>query len=99
MGNLADQLAAKFGAETQEKEKPEGTLARLALIVAEATGRDVQEIQPSTRLRDGLGTSSLDLVEITVRTEEAFGVELEGRTVADFETVGDVVDFLDNTSR
>ncbi|WPF65521.1 MULTISPECIES: acyl carrier protein [unclassified Corynebacterium] len=99
MGNLADQLAAKFGAETQEKEKPEGTLARLALIVAEATGRDVQEIQPHTRLRDDTGATSLDLVEITVKTEEAFGVRLEGHTVADFDTVGDVVQFLDSAAR
>ncbi|KQB86845.1 acyl carrier protein [Corynebacterium lowii] len=99
MGNLADQLAAKFAvSEEKEQEQPEGTLARLALIIADVTGIEAQEITAGTPLREGLGTTSLDLVTITVRTEETFGVPLESRTVADFDTVGDVVEFLDNTS-
>ncbi|MEJ4099315.1 acyl carrier protein [Corynebacterium mastitidis] len=98
MGNLADQLAAKFGAEEQHDDQPEGTLARLARIVADVTGADPQGIDATTPLRDGAGATSLDVVEITVRAEDAFGVRLDGQTVANFATVGDLVEFLDTTS-
>ncbi|MBC3185148.1 acyl carrier protein [Corynebacterium sp. zg-331] len=99
MGNLAEQLAAKFGESAPENDKPEGTPARLARIIAQITGDDPQEIRPTTRLRDDLGGSSLDLVEITVKTEEAFGVELDGQTMMRCDTVGDLAAFLDTTSR
>ncbi len=43
---------------------------------------------------EGLDVDSLDLVELAQIVEDEFGVELDGDSVKDVRTVGDVVDLV-----
>ncbi|MGD7002839.1 acyl carrier protein [Corynebacterium halotolerans] len=71
-------------------------LAALAKIFQDYAGVDAEAVVPEAHVIDGLGVNSLALVEITIRTEDAFGVRLDDRTVAGFSTVGDLLDYLDS---
>lgn len=44
---------------------------------------------------DELGADSLDVTELIMALEEAFGVEIPDEAVANLCTVGDLVEFLD----
>lgn len=70
-------------------------LAALAKIFQDYAGVDAEEVVPAASVINDLGVNSLALVEITIRTEDAFGVRLEDRTVAGFDTVADVLDYLE----
>jgi len=51
------------------------------------------EISRSATFED-LDVDSLDLVELAQIVEEEFGVELDGDSVKDVKTVGDVIDLV-----
>ena len=48
-------------------------------------------VEPASRLRDDLGADSLDVVELVLAVEEAFGFEIDGDDSEAFETVADVI--------
>ena len=50
----------------------------------------ITSISPSTRLREDLGFTSLDLAELTVRIEEKFGVDVFANGLV--ASVGEVMD-------
>ena len=66
---------------------------KIAAIIADHTGGDIQEITESTTFED-LGVDSLDTVEMVMRLEEELGVELE--LEEKFETVGELVRFVES---
>lgn len=68
-------------------------LPQLAQIIEEASGIDAGSIVPEAKISE-LGIDSLSLIEIAVRTEDAFGVRLEDETVLGFITVGDMLDLI-----
>lgn len=70
-------------------------LATLAKIFQDYAGVDAEEVVPEARIIDDLAINSLALVEITIRTEDAFGVRLEDQTMLGFDTVGDLLNHLD----
>ena len=47
-----------------------------------------------TRLREDLGVDSLTLIEVAVATEDALGVPLPDEDLERFQTVGDVIDYV-----
>ena len=71
---------------------------RVAEIVADALGRDVEEIAPDKRLIDDLGAESIDFLDVVYRLERSFRVKIpRGRiekdvrgdlSDAEFETKG-----------
>lgn len=73
-------------------------LATLATIIEDVTGVDKEKVSRESSLREDLEAQSLALVEITVRTEQAFGVQLDDATVDAFDTVGDVLNYVDEHS-
>lgn len=72
------------------KETEEKVIAILQEYVAADT-----EIGRDSRLAVDLDMSSLDLVNIVVDFEDAFGVEVPDRDIWGFTTVGDVVQWLE----
>lgn len=54
-------------------------------------------LAPNLRLREDLGFSSLDLAELTVRIEEAFGIDIFAQGV--LRTVGEIETRLAASSR
>lgn len=49
------------------------------------------EITAQTDLREDLGLNSLDAVDLALKLEDEFDIELPDDELAGFETVGDVV--------
>ena len=101
-GSLQDQLAAKFGARedaaTDSGDAPTTTAGRLAKLIEKVAGVEAQSITEDRRLTD-LGVDSLDRIEITVRAEEEFGRRIDEEDVQEWETVADVVAFLDSDDK
>lgn len=71
-------------------------LAALAKMFQDYAGVDAADVVPEASVINDLGINSLALVEITIRIEDASGVRLDDRTVAGFDTVDDVLDYLES---
>lgn len=67
---------------------------RLAKLLAEQFGLDVEEITEDTGFED-LGADSVDLVELSMNLEEEFDIEeMTEEDIASIHTVGDMVNYL-----
>ncbi len=68
---------------------------KLSGIIAEQFGVEPEEITEETSFVEDLSADSLDLVELIMSVEEAFGLgEVEDETLDGVKTVGDVVNFI-----
>jgi acyl carrier protein len=57
--------------------KPTPTLLTVVnQVLANKRRPEISTLPPQTRLREELGFDSLDMAELTVRLEEAFGVDI-----------------------
>ncbi len=63
-------------------------------LVAERAGVSPTDITRETHFRDDLNFDSLDVVEMTMSLEDAFGCSIPDHDVETFQTVGDVVDYV-----
>lgn len=53
-----------------------------------------EQCVPEASFIDDLGADSLDIVELLMEMEEAFGVEIEDEELEKIVTIKDVIDFL-----
>jgi acyl carrier protein len=58
-----------------------------------------KDVRPEHKLREDLGADSLDMLELAMAVEENFNVEVPDETAAGFNTVQDIVFFLDQYGR
>ena len=63
-------------------------------IVSEATKVDAANIKADTNFVDDLNLDSLDMVEMMMKMEEEFGVEIPEDKTEDLKTIGDVTSYL-----
>jgi acyl carrier protein len=77
--------------ENQMKGEVIMVFERLREIISENMGMEKEEISLETSFED-LGLDSLDLVELVMNVEDAFGIEIEEGQ--NFNTVKDVVDYI-----
>jgi acyl carrier protein len=63
-------------------------------IVAEQLGKDVNEITTNAAFIDDLGADSLDIVELVIKMEEEFGIEIPDEEAEKIKTVNDVVEYI-----
>ncbi|PWB62223.1 MAG: acyl carrier protein [Deltaproteobacteria bacterium] len=63
-------------------------------IVAEQLGKDVNEVTTSASFIDDLGADSLDIVELVMKMEEEFGIEIPDEEAEKIKTVNDVVEYI-----
>lgn len=68
--------------------------SRLAQIVAEHLGVDLDRVVPEASFVDDLGADSLDPIELIMLFEEEFGVEIPNHEEENILTVGDAVSFI-----
>ena len=66
---------------------------RIREIIADQTGKDVEEITMETNVKTDLEADSLDLFQIII--EDEFDVKIEN--VEGIETVGDVVKLVESS--
>ena len=65
------------------------TLARQLRIAPERVTLDAQ-------IKKDLGADSVDILQLLMRLEDDYGIVIPDQELAKFETVGDVVQFLDS---
>lgn len=63
-------------------------------IVSDATKVDAGNIKAETNFIDDLNLDSLDMVEMMMKMEEEFGIEIPEDKTEDLKTISDVTNFL-----
>jgi acyl carrier protein len=63
-------------------------------IVAEQLGKDVNEVTANASFIDDLGADSLDIVELVMKMEEEFSIEIPDEEAEKIKTVNDVVEYI-----
>lgn len=71
----------------------EETFSKVADIIADKLGIEKKRITKEATLAD-LGADSLDLVEIIMKMEEQFGIEINDEDAEKMNNVGEVVDYI-----
>ena len=71
---------------------------RVVQIIAEELGVDPEELSMDTHITDDLDADSLDAMEVILKIEEEFDVEIPDDLVQRIQTIADVVEFLDNNA-
>ncbi|MDR3206717.1 MAG: acyl carrier protein [Oscillospiraceae bacterium] len=71
------------------------TAEKVRAILAAQLDIDEEKIGPATSIADDLGADSLDVVELMMSIEEDFGVSIDEDAVRSFNTVGDVVNYIE----
>jgi acyl carrier protein len=67
---------------------------RVREIVAEQLERDVNEVTNEASFIDDLGADSLDIVELVMKMEEEFGIEIPDDEAEKIKTVNDVIQYI-----
>ena len=68
-------------------------------IFVDELGINVNELVPSARLSEDLGADELDRIELVLRAEEEFGIEISDEDIHRFVTFGDVLAYADRVQR
>jgi len=69
------------------------TLEKVSAITAQKLDVDRSRIQSGVTLQD-LGADSLDLVEIIMKVEEEFNIEVDDERAEQLKTLDDVVNYV-----
>ena len=67
---------------------------RVREIVAEQLERDVKEVTNTASFIEDLGADSLDIVEMVMKMEEEFGIEIPDEEAEKIKTVNDVIQYI-----
>ena len=68
----------------------------LISIFVEILGIDSNELKYGAHIEDDLGADELDKVEIIMEIEKEFGISIPDEEAVELQTVGDVVNYLEN---
>ncbi|HEY5995489.1 MAG TPA: acyl carrier protein [Candidatus Deferrimicrobiaceae bacterium] len=67
---------------------------KVKAIVAEQLERDVNEVTADASFVDDLGADSLDIVELVMKMEEEFEIEIPDEEAEKIKTVKNVVEYI-----
>jgi len=78
----------------------DGTIAeRVKQIIVDELGVDEAEVTANARFIDDLGADSLDTVELVMRFEEEFNVEIPDEDAEKITSVRDAIDYIEKHSK
>lgn len=60
---------------------------------------DEAVITPASKIQDDLGADSLDVLQLLMTIEDRFGIMIPDEELAHFETVDDIVKFLEANAK
>jgi len=60
---------------------------------------DIEDVKEGTILTDDIGMDSLDRIRLATEIEDEFGIEVEDETIMSWETVGDIVRYVNKNIR
>lgn len=64
-------------------------------LLAKQLRVDREKITLTSRIKDDLGADSLDILQLLMTVEDDYGIAIPDKALATFNTVGDVVAYLD----
>lgn len=65
-------------------------------LISDATKIEEAKIKPETSFVDDLNLDSLDIVELMMKMEDEFGVDIPEEDAEGLKSVSDVVSYLEN---
>jgi acyl carrier protein len=68
-------------------------------IIVDELGVEESEVTPNARFVDDLGADSLDNVELVMRFEEEFGVEIPDEDAEKIQSVRDAIEYIEKHSK
>ena len=68
---------------------------KVQAILAKQLRLDPDRITPESLIKKDLGADSLDILQLLMRIEDEYGLVIPDEALAKFETVGDVVSYLE----
>jgi len=72
------------------------TFEKVRDIIVDTINCGEEEITETANLKDDLGMDSLDAMELSMAIEEAFGLTIEEEALKKFDTVKDIIDYLES---
>ena len=75
------------------------TFDKVKEIIMETLNCGEDKIKLEASLMDDIGADSLDAAELSMALEEAFGITISDEALADFVTVKDIVDYIDENAK
>ncbi|MDN3015487.1 acyl carrier protein [Paenibacillus sp. BSR1-1] len=72
------------------------TFEKLKPIIADQLGVNMGEIKLESSFKDDFVADSLDMVDLTMEIEDEFAIEISDKVAKTLQTVGDVVNFINN---
>ena len=69
--------------------------AKVKQIIVDELGVDEAEVMRNARFIEDLGADSLDTVELVMRFEEEFGIEIPDEDAEKIQSVGNAYDYID----
>ena len=67
---------------------------KLKQILSLAGGETIEDLTEETRLAQDLGLNSVNVLYLVIAIEEMFGFEFDDVGINTFQTVGDVIDYI-----
>ena len=68
---------------------------KVQTILAKQLRIDAAKITPDSQIKKDLGADSLDILQLLMRIEDQYGIVIPDQALAKFETVGDVMKYLE----
>ena len=68
---------------------------KVQAILAKQLRLDPAKVTPASLIKKDLGADSLDILQLLMRIEDEYGLVIPDEALAKFETVGDVVSYLE----
>jgi acyl carrier protein len=71
-------------------------LLRLQTIIGEQLGIEPNKVKPNANFTKELGADSLDVVELVMKIEYDFDIDIEDKYASQIETLQDALDYIEN---
>ena len=65
-------------------------------ILAKQLRIDASKVQLTSRIKEDLGADSLNILQLLMKIEDDYGIVIPDEKLAKFETVQDVIEYLDS---
>lgn len=79
--------------EKLEQRKQE-ILSKIRSILSDLLELNAEKIVPNAKIAEDLGVDSLDSVEITIKLEDVFNIEISDDDIEKMKTVDDILTYL-----